>query len=342
MKSITIKDIAKICGVGITTVSRAINNHPDINPVTKEKILSVIEEYNYVPNNSARNLKLTETNTIAILVKAADNPFFFKMIGIFEKEIRKSGFDYFLQHVEEQQDEISVAIELEKERKLKGIIFLGGRFMRTGENLRQIHVPYVLSTIGVNHIPEGSIGTCIAVDDRKESYKIVDYLCKLGHKKIAMLAAMHNDESVGKFRIQGYKDALQENGIAFDENLIMHMLEEYEPYSMQSGYEMTKKLLADHHEFTAIVGISDTVAIGACKAIFESGRKIPEDCSIVGFDGIEQAFYYVPSITTIRQPLKEIAKASIDALFTMLRTEKSVESRLFEGELLQRQSTRKL
>ena len=86
MDSITIKDIARICGVGIATVSRALNNHPDINPETRQKILDVVEEYGFVPNNSARNLKITDSRTIAILVKGMTNPFFMKMIGIMDRQ----------------------------------------------------------------------------------------------------------------------------------------------------------------------------------------------------------------------------------------------------------------
>lgn len=92
MGTITIKDIANICGVGVTTVSRAINNHPDINKETKDKIMAVIEEYNYVPNNSARNLKRQESNTIAVLIKGINNPFFSPMITVFEQAIQKRSF----------------------------------------------------------------------------------------------------------------------------------------------------------------------------------------------------------------------------------------------------------
>ena len=96
MEEITIKDIARMCGVGVSTVSRAINNHPDINPETKEMILSVIKEHSYIPNNSARNLKRTDTNNIAVLVKGITNPFFSSMIKIMEEEIHKKNLLYTL------------------------------------------------------------------------------------------------------------------------------------------------------------------------------------------------------------------------------------------------------
>ena len=118
MEQITIKDIARMCGCGVSTVSRALNNHPDINEETRNKILAVVKETNYVPNNSARNLKLTDSKTIAILIKGISNPFFMKMINIMEREIQKQKYSLIIQHVENNQDEVDVAIELEKEKRL--------------------------------------------------------------------------------------------------------------------------------------------------------------------------------------------------------------------------------
>jgi len=134
MAAITIKDIAKMCGVGVTTVSRAINNHPDINEKTKARIMKVIKENHYIPNNSARNLKRSNSKTIAVLIKGITNPFFNKSIKIFEKEIKDKKYSFILQRVEEKQDEIEVAIELAKEKRLRGIVFLGGRFPTQKKN----------------------------------------------------------------------------------------------------------------------------------------------------------------------------------------------------------------
>ena len=114
MEQITIKDIARLCGVGVSTVSRAINNHPDINEETKQMILETIRKYNYVPNNSARNLKRSDSKTIAVLIKGISNPFFADMIQVFEREINRKKYSFVLQHVEEDEDEVDVSIQLEK------------------------------------------------------------------------------------------------------------------------------------------------------------------------------------------------------------------------------------
>lgn len=148
MESITIKDVARLCGVGVSTVSRAINNHPDINPETKEKIMQVISEHHYIPNNSARNLKRQDSKTVAILMKGIANPFFHEMIKILEYEVEKKKYSFLLHHVEEDEDEIDVAMELEKEKKLCGIVFLGGTVGHTEEKFRQLTTPFVLCTIG--------------------------------------------------------------------------------------------------------------------------------------------------------------------------------------------------
>lgn len=341
MEQITIKDIARMCGCGVSTVSRALNNHPDINEETRNKILNVVKETGFVPNNSARNLKITDSKTIAVLIKGIANPFFMKMIKIMEQEIQRQKYSLVLQHVEFDQDEVDVAIELEREKKLKGIIFLGGYFNHTKEKLDKINVPFVISTVNMTE-EYSSNYVSVAVDDVKESYKIVDYLCKLGHKKILLISADPNDESIGKLRKEGYMKALSENGISVDENLIVPMSNDADSYSMKAGFLALQEALNRNLDFSAVFAISDAVAIGACRALADAGKSIPGDVSVVGFDGIDNAKYYSPRITTIRQPFEDMAKASIKLLFKYIEGDKNSEElqrRLFEGELIIGEST---
>lgn len=342
MDTITITDIAKMCGVGVTTVSRAINNHPDINEETKRKILKVIKENHYIPNNSARNLKRSASKTIGVLIKGITNPFFTPMINIFEKEIQRKKYSFILHRVDENEDEIEVAIELVKEKRLTGIVFLGGYFSHSKEKLEQLTVPFVLSTIGMTSEFEPTEYSSVSVDDFKESYKMVDYLCKQGHKKIAILAASMDDVSIGKLRYEGYKKALVDNGIEYDEQLVRCMREDIESYTMENGYEVTKELLESNEEFTALYAISDRLAIGACKAIIEAGKKIPEDYSVAGFDGLDISFYYNPSITTMKQPVEEIAEETIKILFDLINKKTTHAHKVFSAELVVRDSTKSL
>lgn len=336
---ITIKDIAKKCGVGVSTVSRALNNHPDINPETKEMILKIVAESDFVPNNSARNLKRTDSKTIAILVKEIDNPFFATMMRVMEKEIRKKKYSFFIQHMGEQQDEVDAAMELVKEKRLRGIIFLGGDFHGKMERLERIKVPFVVSTAGLPEIPSDCIGSFVTIDDQEESRKAVDYLCKKGHKKIAILASDKKDTNIGCLRLEGYKAALKANKIPVQEKLIRYLDQKDTDYSMENGYRTMKALLEEKTEFTAVFAISDLMVIGACKALLEAGKRIPEDVAVAGFDGLSYTEFFEPSITTMAQPVEEIAGESVESLFEMIKTKESREGKYLPAELKERKST---
>lgn len=342
MENVTIKDIARICGVGVSTVSRAMNNHPDINQETKEMVMRTIQEYNYVPNNSARNLKRIEARAIAVLVKGISNPLFGRMIKVFEREIKKEKYALVLRHVDEKQDEIEVAIQLEKEKRLRGIVFLGGNFSHSDEKLKQISVPFVLSTIGLLEDRNKKKYASVSVDDVKESYKMVEYLIRQGHRRIALIGPLKDDQSIGRLRMEGYLRALKDYGIEADPDLICYMQEELGTYTMENGYEMTKKLLESGTDFTAAFALSDRMAVGACKAIFDTGKTIPGDYSIVGFDGLDVAQFYNPTITTLRQPMEEMAEASIRMLFDVIRKKSKNRHIVFEGTMMDGQSVRML
>ena len=300
MAGMTIKDIAKKCGVGVSTVSRAMNDHPDINQETKDKILRVIAESNYIPNNSARNLKRSEAKAVAVLVKGLGNTFFGELVSVLERECEKKGYSCILQHVEEQDDELDVALYVAKEKKPRGMIFLGGNFSHPKEKIEQLGIPCVLSTICTYGDQEQSYGT-VSVDDFQESRKMTEYLLGLGHERIALLTAPRE----------------------------------------ATGYRLAKKLLDQGERFTALYATSDTLAIGACRALKEAGIDIPGDCSVAGFDGMEMGAYYIPSLTTIRQPVEQIAKASAGLLFNMIKGKEKPGKLIYEGQLLIRESTAK-
>ncbi len=337
MEQITIKEIAKMCGVGVSTVSRAINNHPDISEETRQKVLEIIHKYNYIPNNSAQNLKRSASDTIAVLIKGISNPFFSDMIRVLEHETSRKKYSFILQHVEESEDEVDVAIRLEKEKRLKGIVFLGGITDRTDEKLKQLNIPFVLSTVDMTAADDRY--AIVSVDHKKESRKMVDYLCDCGHKKIALLTARKADSSVGLQRYKGYREALDAHGIEFDEGLVEWTPDELQTFSMDAGYQLTKSLLDSGKEFTCIFAASDRMAVGACKALFDAGKRIPEECSVAGFDGLEYASYYEPSITTMRQPRKEMAEATIALLFDLINKEPTEKRLIFNAELIIGKST---
>lgn len=340
MPEITIKDIAKQCGVGVSTVSRAINNHPDINPETKQRIMDIIKETGFVPNNSARNLKRTDAKTIAVLVKGITNPLFNDMIKVIEEETKKKSYSLVLKHVEYYEDEVDVALELVKEKRLRGIVFLGGYFLHSEEKLGNLNVPYIFSTIGTA-VPENMSRaqySSVAVDDRKESYAMTDYLLKLGHKEIAIISAESEINSIGQLRLEGYQQALMEKKLPYREELVRRVEDDVEHFSMENGYLTTKKLIESGEKFTAVFATADILAIGACRAILEAGLRIPEDVSVVGFDGIDVGKYYHPALTTMRQPVKEMAATTMKLLFDIIAGRKSYEHIVFPARLEVRES----
>lgn len=342
MATLTIKDIARICGVGTSTVSRAINDDPGINKDTKARILQTMEEYNFVPNNAARNLKILESNTIALIIKGMENQFFQSMYAIFAEELKTLEYTFLIQAVAQDDDEFAVAKELIKEKKLKGIIFLGGLLETTEQKLDSLGIPFVRCTgatqPGLTNYRNGS---SISIDDVNESYRAISYLIEKGHKDIAIISSRSQDQSVGQLRIKGYRKALEEHNIKVDEDLILYTEEGLVPYTTESGYVLTKKLIESGKKCSAIFTSSDVSALGAYKAIYDAGKKIPEDYSVLGFDGIDVTNYYTPGLTTVEQPVKDMVKASITQLSNAINGLEIEPQILFEGKLIERESVKK-
>ncbi|MBQ3795644.1 MAG: LacI family DNA-binding transcriptional regulator [Butyrivibrio sp.] len=342
MAEITIKEIAKRCGVGVSTVSRAINDHSDINPETKKRIMDAIRETGYIPNNSARNLKRIDAKCIGVLVKGITNPFFAPMIEKVEQETEKRGYALVLRHVEAYENEVDVALELEKEKRLRGIVFLGGSAKHSADKMKQLNVPVIFATIGSDisdELSRNSYST-VSVDDALESRKMVEYLIGLGHKKIAILTEGNDEPSIVQLRLEGYIDALKKHDIEVDKSLIKYV--DKRIYTMKNGYETTKALIDSGAKFTALFCISDVLAVGALRALADAGLKVPEDVSVAGFDGQELSEYTIPRLTTIKQPLSDISEETMSLLFDLIEEKRGHKHLVFPSELVVGQSTREL
>lgn len=338
---ITIKDIAKYCGVGVSTVSRAINDDPGISPVTRERVLSVVKKFHYVPNNSARNMRLQETNTIALLVRGIDNIFFQSMFDEFQEELYRNGYDFLLHSVDEKKSVAKEAVEISKEKKLKGVIILGGQMEHPAEDLEQLGVPYVLCTVAHSmYTPTPNVNT-VAINDEEESYKAVRYLIEKGHRRIAIITGHREDFAVGGQRLQGYKNALDTAGIPIDDDLIGYMVTDIPEYTPENGYAVAKELIR-RTDFTALYCISDMIAVGAYKAISEAGLRIPDDISVVGFDGISLGKFMVPALTSIKQPEKELVRSSVDLLVRSIKGFAQPRQLIYPAELLERDSVKSI
>ena len=315
MEQVTIRDIARKCKVGVSTVSRAMNNHPDINPETKEMILKVIAESNYVPNNSARNLKRSNAKAIAILVKGMDNMFFNNMISVIEEVVRKKKYACIIERVEEKANEVDSAIEIVKEKRLRGIIFLGGRSDYSPEEVSLLGVPYVCCsyTNSYGTLPPESYSS-VSIADEQEAYRAVSELYKNGHRRIAVLTADPDDSSISQLRYLGYQRALRDFGLTeHPEDLICA-----EDFTIANAYAAMQKRLRSPADFTAVFAIADDMAIGAMRALRESGRSIPEDCSVIAIDGISVSEYIHPMLTTLCQPMTAMGEASVEILLDII------------------------
>lgn len=342
MAEITIVEIAKRCGVGVSTVSRAINNHSDINPETKKRIMEVIRETGYIPNNSARNLKRIDAKCLAVLVKGITNPFFAPMIEVVEQEVEKRGYALVLRHVEAYEDEVEVALELEKEKRLRGIIFLGGSARHAADKIKQLSVPVVFATIGsdISDDLTGNEYSTVSVDDERESFKITEHLISLGHKRIAFMTEANDTPSIVQLRRKGYESALAKHGIDIDRNLIRYV--DQRIYTMANGYDTAKALVDSGEKFTALYCVSDVLAVGALRAFADAGISVPGDVSVAGFDGQELSRFCVPRLTTIRQPLQQISRETIRLIFDIIDKKCGHTHITFPGELVIGESVRKI
>lgn len=311
----TIKDVANKSGVSVSTVSRVLNNHPDVSENVRKKVMEVVEALHYVPNNSARDLTLSQTNSIGVVVRGADNPFFTAMISAMEQEFEKNKYTMVLSQIKAGDDELLAGASLARSKRLKGLIFLGGCFDYTQQQADMLDIPFVCCTYTNDF---GSLDpesySSISIDDQTEARRAVKYLIDHGHRKIAVLLDSKTDSSISELRYRGYIEALEEAGIVPDPDLV----EEVTYYDMAAAYEGTRRLLERRPDLTAIFIIADSMAIAAMKALHEAGRSVPDDCSIIAIDGIEMSLYTIPTLTTLIQPREEMGREAVKALVNVI------------------------
>ena len=315
MTQLTIKDVAERCGVSVSTVSRVLNSHPDVSDSIREKVMTVVQEMHYVPNNSARDLVKPKSDCIGLVVRGVGNPFFTGVIKAMERTITEAGYTMVLHQIQSGEDELRAGAELARSKRLLGLILLGGCFDYTSEQTAALDIPFVCCTY------TNSFGTLkreqfssVSIDDQKEAYRAVRYLTDRGHQKIAVILDSVCDHSISQLRYMGYRQALEEKGITPDPEL----LEETITYEMEDGYQGMKRLLSRRDDFTAVFVISDAMAVAAMKALHDHGKRIPEDCSVVAIDGIDMSAYMIPTLTTLVQPQKEMGESAVRILVDIL------------------------
>ena len=311
----TIKDIAESCGVSISTVSRVLNNHRDVSENVRAKVLEAAREAHYVPNNSARDLVKSRSDTIGLVVRGVGNPFFTRIIHAIERAIDEAGYSLALHQIGSEDDELMAGAALARSKKLRGLIFLGGKGDYTAGDVAILDVPFVCCayTVRFTALP-GEDYSSVAIDDKAEGYHATKTLLDHGHRKIGVILNSRTDRSIGELRYMGYCEALTEAGIAVDEEL----LEETGTFDLPATYAATCRLLARRSDITAIFAFSDSMAMAAIKALSDAGRRVPEDCSVIAIDGIEMTAYTLPTLTTMAQPQEELGVTAVKTLVEMI------------------------
>ena len=186
----TIKDIAERSGVSVSTVSRVLNNHPDVSAAVRERVLKVVQEFHYVPNNSARDLVRPKSDVIGLVVRGVGNPFFTAVIQAIEEACESAGYTMVRHQIRSGEDELRAGAELARSKRLRGLVLLGGQFDYTPEAVAALEIPFVCCTFtnSFGTLPQGTYSS-VSIDDRKAAYKIVKMLTQRGHRKIAASCA---------------------------------------------------------------------------------------------------------------------------------------------------------
>ncbi len=311
----TIKDIARMSGVSITTVSRVLNNRPDVSAESRRKVLDVIESTNYIPNNSARDLVKTKSDAIGLVVRGISNPFYTDIIHAVEAGITGGGYTMVMQQIGSCDDELKQAAVMEREKRLLGLVLLGGRFDYSAADLALLNVPFVCCSFG-NHYGtlEHADYSSVSIADMENACRATRYLIENGHKRIAALITRPDDHSISQLRYEGYCKALTDAGITPDDSLVICT----DTFNIQAAYQAMNRTLDSGADFTAVFAISDNMAIGAMRALREHGHTVPDDCSVIAIDGIEVSDYIDPPLTTLCQPMEKMGRRSIEILLDMI------------------------
>ena len=235
----TIKDIARLSGCGVATVSRVLNHHPDVSESTRQRVLAVVEQYGFQPNNNAKHLKQQAGTSIAILVKGTENMLFADLVEKIQALLRESGRDAAVYYLDEDANEVSYACQLCRERKPLGILFLGGDLEFFRNSFGQISIPCVLLTNSAQELGYDNLSS-LTTDDEAAAGQVVEYLAGQGHRHIGVLGGSWScsQSQISCRRIQGCRAALGRLGLPFDEG-------QCEPcrYSMAEGYAAALRLL---------------------------------------------------------------------------------------------------
>lgn len=329
----TIYDVAEKAGVSISTVSKVVNNTGNISEKTQKKVCSVMKQLDYQPNSLAAALTGKKTFTIGVLVPDISNPFFAEVARALENKAREMGYAIILCSTDYQKEREHGYLELLLKKRVDGIIVAtepkNGKLF---ESYFKQNIPLVALSVDHPLFFENVVTT----DDLRGGYMAGEYLIENGHQDIAIIAEMERQS--GRLRLEGYKQALKNNNVKIKEQYIINSM------SIISCVEMvSKKILTMKKKPTAIFATTDLIAAVFMKEARKENVSIPEDISIIGFDNTIHAEIAQPGLTTIAQPINDLATHALTQLMGYIETETPPGYRvLLLPKLIERTSVKNL
>ena len=333
----TIKDIARESGYAVGTVSRVLNNQPGVSDAARKKVMEVVEKYHFRLNNNAKHLKQQTNSGVAIIVKGAKNMMFAPLVESLQKMIKEKDYACLIYYIGEEEHEVEQALQVCRERQPLGILFLGSNQENFRERFSEVDIPCVMVTNSASALAFPNLSS-VSIDDTAAAERAIDYLISLGHHKIGILGGEMQYSNPAKARYKGCLNAFHRNHIVFDADKQF----EYSRFTIDGGYKAMGDLLDKMEDLTAVFAMSDVMALGAIRAIKDRGLSVPEDVSVVGFDGIEMGQYLVPKLTTIQQPALIMAERCIDILLQCICGKKESVNEQISFSFIEGESTKVL
>ncbi len=296
----TIKDVAARVGVSRQTVSRVLNDKGEVRPETRARVLAAIEELGYRPSAVAQSMVRGHTCTLGCVSPNITDYTFANIIEGAQAEARRLGY-FVLTGSAPTEADVALLLEEMLHRQVDGLMVLNPR----ADGRYRHFLPLIkrgVAVVYLNNSPRGEPVSSVRCDDREGGYQATRHLILQGHTSLATILGPENEECTFD-RFEGFREALVEAGLGNDPALT-----ERGDWSATSGYQATQRLLAAGRPFTAIFAQNDQMAVGAIRALRETGLCVPDDVSIIGFDDIPLASYFDPPVTTLRQPMEETGR----------------------------------
>jgi LacI family transcriptional regulator len=328
----TIKDVARMAGVSISTVSRIINKKGGVSKDLETKILDAIAKLQYKPNVVAQALKAKSTKSIGLIIPSIENPVFPPLVKAIEDTANRYGFSTILCNSDGLLEEEARYLDLLSEKQVDGIILNAiGEYNERFEFVRRTGMPLIV----LGRPIEGFNSTCVTIDNYLGARMAMQHLIKTGMKKIAFLFGYLESSSAINDRFEGYKQALKDSGMGFDAALVADG-----DRSFEGGAVATQELMRRGAKFDAVFASNDVMALGCIEKLLDSGLSVPQDVSVMGFDDIPLAGIFRPHLSTVRTPVHEFGVEAVKSILRIIYSKKDAFGEVkFNPELVIRQST---